>query len=197
MELFLLHKSRYAQWFRNEEAFFYPLALNTPLLQARFIGKPLSVKLQGHQKPLKGIFLGVIDETLYSYFYKHLGREALAVTTLVFGENEDDWLSRHVSAGKPLEGIAHVSNPREPPFFVVLASEGDYLVFAAFSEQEQADLPQVNFNLVVTNEAIEKLKGFLKRQLPKPIKHKKKGAGAGRKDAAAAKQEHLKKFFGK
>ena len=197
VELFLVHKSNYSRLFGQQDAFFYPLALNTPLLHARYVGKPLSVKLSAFSQPLSGLFLGVIDQTLYSYFYKHLGAEALAVSTLSFGENEEEWLALNSRSPHPFEGVKHISNPKEPPFFVVLSDLGDCLLFSAYSEQEQTGLPQINFNLVITNESIEKLKSHLKKQLP----HSRQLAWhkAAQKPSRQEKrqQTRLRKFLGK
>ncbi len=196
MELFLVHKSTYSHLFREEDDFFYPLALNTPLLYARYVGKPISVRLQAFSKPWKGLFLGVIDQTLYSYFYKHLGSEALAVSTLSFGENEEEWLELNTRSPHPFEGVKHISNPQDAPFFVVLSDLGGFLLFSAYSEQEQSDLPEINFNLVITNEAIERLKSFLKRQLPKS-RHAGKHKLLRKPKLDKKHQLHLKKFIGR
>ncbi len=193
MELFLVHARQYSKLFREEDAFFYPLALRTPLLQARYVGKPLTVRLKGLQLPLKGLFLGVIDQTLYSYFYKHLGKDALALTSLSFGENEQEWLTAHTNSKTVFAGVKHFGNPREPPYTVVMTELGEWMLFTAFSEAEQVEPPQINFNLVITNEAIEKLERFLKRQLPLPKLVSRKKVPAAAKPHAE-KQLHLKKF---
>ncbi|MBU1197657.1 hypothetical protein KJ765_04040 [Candidatus Micrarchaeota archaeon] len=198
MELFLVHKQRYPKLFSEEDDFYYPLVLNTRLLYSRYIGKPISVKLVLFDQPLEGLFLGVIDHSLYSYFQRHIPKSALAVTTLSFGEGAADWLALNTRSPRVFEGVKHLSDPKVPPYFVMLTDLGHFILFTAFSEQEQLDLPKINYNLVITNEAIDQLTRFLKRHLPRSQKKTRSSHKTAIKPAGKSKgQLHIKPFFGK
>ena len=186
MELALVHKENLHKLIRAEDEFFYPLIMETPLLHSRFIGKDILVKLKSGWE-VKGVFLGTIQESLSDYFKKHSAHEESP--TFVEFDSEKDWLLAGLHS--KFDGVRFYSQPTAPPFFVVLQEIEGFLLFTAYSESEQADLPKINYNLIITNEAIDKLVNHVKRGLPRAARQKRKT----KRPSVEAKQLRLGKFF--
>ncbi len=172
MEFFVFNKAHYHKLISAEDEFYYPLIFQTPLLNARFIGKHAEVKLTGGNGRLSGLLLGVTNETLLSYMksYFHYSPETLNASALPLQENERTWLESHFRIKKPFTGIRYISKPKQPPFYILLFEKHDIMALCSVAETEMAELPQINYNKIITNEAIEILVSYLKNALPKKLK---------------------------
>jgi len=185
MELALIQKENFHKIIKEEDDFFYPLLFNSSLLQSRFIGKQLRVKLRNGFE-VKGIFLGEIRESLNAYIKKHSHFKE-SPSFLEF-DSPTEWLG--ASLKSRFDGVRFFTQKSKGPFSVTLQEMNGFLLFAAFSEAEQEDLPEINYNLVITNDAIDRLASFVKHGLPKVKKEKH----AVKKQSEVSKQLGLGRF---
>ncbi|HLC48048.1 MAG TPA: hypothetical protein VJI13_03145 [Candidatus Norongarragalinales archaeon] len=198
MEFFILRRQNYHRLIAEEDEFYYPLIFQTPFLSARYIGKSAEMQLLGAKENFKGILIGISQESLLSYFKRYLSfmPDALSATSLQLEDDEHEWLAQHLKITRPFTGIRYVSTPREPPYYILLSEHGEFLVFSSVSESELADLPKINYNRIITNEAIEQLANFLKAKLPKKLRdHPHKPQRAGPSLETKLKQLRISKFF--
>ena len=194
MERFLLHKGNFSRAIPSEDEFFYPLVFNTSLLNSRFIGKRTKVELKSEPSgTLEGIFIGSSNIPLSEHFKKHSRLSLEKSSSLLEHGSEKEWLSENLKTLQFSKGIRFVSSPKEPPYYVVLTELKDALLFSSYSESEQEDLPEINYNRIITNESIDKLVSFLKGALPKRKAGEKKKRSEKKESKKA--QMRLQKFF--
>ena len=194
MEQFLLSKHLLAKTIPSEDEFYYPLVFNSSLLHSRYIGKRTNVSLKNGMGTLEGIFLGTSHEPLLLHFRKHSSATPEKTVSL-FGESEKDWLSSNLKSISFSRCTKYLSNPKEPPYFFVLSDLKEALLFSSYSESEQEDLPEINYNRIITNESIDKLVSFLKSALPKKKIRESKERGKKSGEVKKAKQTHLSRFL--
>lgn len=195
MEYFLLHRNNYHRLISEEDEFYYPLIFQTPLLNSRFLGKIAELAIRGRKGKFSGMLIGVTERTLLSQFkgYFSFRPETLNASSLPFGEDEHEWMEAHLKL-KPFPEIRYISKPRSPPYFILLSEIRDLLVFSSFSESELEDLPQINYNKIITNEAIEQLTSYVKSNLPRKLRGKHK-APIHENLEAKLKQLRISKFL--
>lgn len=198
MELFLVHRQNFHRLFAEDE-FFYPLVFQTPLLQARYVGQQAKAAVSEWKQPLDGIFLGVLQETLYDYLKQRLPHNSLS-ETLAAGDTEEAWLEQNTRHKTHFDGVKYVSNPGSPPYKIFVSDLGHFVLLSSASETELEDF-KVGYNLVITNEAIEALTSLVKRRLPHHAEkfREPKRAKASPLVPATQKgrQAHLRKFLGR
>lgn len=199
VEFFILQRSNYHKLISEEDEFYYPLIFQTPLLNARYIGKAAELKIRGEKNKFSGTLIGVLSSPLINYFHSYFTENPgnLNSASLGLQGTEMEWLEAHLKITKHFNGIKFISTPaKEGPFYILLSERGDFLVFSCISESELDDLPEINYNKIITNEAIEQLAGYLKAKLPKKIKGK---AGKGQKHEPSLetklKQLRISKFL--
>ncbi|MEK6953804.1 MAG: hypothetical protein AABX01_02270 [Candidatus Micrarchaeota archaeon] len=199
MEFFILNRSNYHKLISEEDEFYYPLIFQTPLLNARYVGKTAGLKIKGEKEKFSGLLLGVLSAPLISYFRNYFAANPQNLNSASLGlqDSEMDWLEAHLKITKHFSGIKFISKPaKDGPFYILLTERDDFLIFSCISETELEDLPEINYNKIIMNEAIEQLAGYLKARLPK----KPKGRGGksekhGPSLEIKLKQLRISKFF--
>ncbi len=196
VEHFILQKAEYHKLIPEEDQFLYPIIFQTPLLSARYIGKVAELRVRERKEKFGGMLFGVSDVPLIDHFkiYFRHSLDVLNASALPFDETEQEWLEAHLLGPRRISGIKYFSKPGEPPYYLLLSEQGDFLVFSSCSESELEDLPQINYNKIITNEAIEQLVSFLKSNLPKKLQHRKKGQRQQVPFEQKLKQMRISKF---
>ncbi|MEK6842988.1 MAG: hypothetical protein AABY04_00710 [Candidatus Micrarchaeota archaeon] len=194
MEFFILDKAHYSKVISKEDEFYYPLIFQTPLLNSRYLGKTAEIKLRHIHEPYSGILIGVSQRSLLLHFKRYFGEEQgkLNASTLEVEEDEHEWLIMHKKISKGFNGVKYISRPLEPPYYFLITEENGLIVISSFSESEMEDLPKINYNKIITNEAIEGLASYVKGELPKRDRSKK---AKTQKPKQAEKQVRISKFL--
>ncbi|MFH0971148.1 MAG: hypothetical protein V1835_01125 [Candidatus Micrarchaeota archaeon] len=195
MEHFILNRAHYHKLISEEDEFYYPLIFQTSLLNARYVGKTATMQIKGKEGEVEGVLLGVLGESLLSYFRKFLSSpDLLNASSLPFDETEHEWLETHLKT-KPFPGIKYVSRPKGPPYYILLSEHGEFIIFTSISESELEDLPKINYNKIIMNESIEQLVSYVKGSLPKKLREKKKSPKTEPSLETKLKQLRISKFL--
>lgn len=189
-----MDKQHYSKVIASEDEFYYPLIFQTPLLNSRYLGKTAEIKLRHVHEPYSGVLIGVSQRSLLLHFKRYFGDELdkLNASTLEVEEDEHEWLIMHRKISKGFNGVKYISRPLEPPYYFLISEEAGLVVLSSFSESEMEDLPKINYNKIITNEAIESLASYVKEELPKRERSKKAKI---QKPKQTEKQVRISKFL--
>ncbi|MFH1750310.1 MAG: hypothetical protein ABH863_01375 [Candidatus Micrarchaeota archaeon] len=194
MEFFIMQRANYHKLISEEDEFYYPLIFQTPLLNARYLGKVAELKLKNGRK-YSGLLIGMLEKPLLEYFKEYFaGRRDAFSSSLRLQEDESEWLETHLKIKQHFTGMKYISKPAGGPYYVLLSERSDFLVFCTVSEAELDDLPEIKYNKIITNEAIEELASYLKIRLPKKLKAFRKIKGEPSLETKL-KQLRISKFF--
>jgi hypothetical protein len=165
METIIIPKNKYEDIISDDEEFFDPLIFDTPLILARFIGTIHDLNVQG--KKVKAVKLGVTQESLFDYFKKYIYAINFHYTDEAYideggikfmnEEQRERLFEKKTSLQTFYKGAQIISSPKEPPYSVFIAVEGENIFLYAFSDAENC---VVNFrqNDVIPESALDRLR---------------------------------------
>ncbi|MFH1917177.1 MAG: hypothetical protein ABIJ21_08005 [Nanoarchaeota archaeon] len=165
MELVKIPKGKYKSIIKDESEFYDPIIFNTPLMASRFIGERW--ELVKNSRVIPCIFIGVLNESFFSYFKKyiyamdnHYADEAVFEDGKISFMNEQErkqLFEEKTSKDYFYKGAQIISSPKKPPYKIFVNTDVSAIILYAFSEEE-IHTKNLERNKVIPEESLEILR---------------------------------------